>query len=129
MSLLSAVSEFCDNKAKLGDKPFSEAIDAYLASLVVVKRKDIARAVEDFITEQEPRTKPVNGNRPQISPKYHYNRAIMLRRFAGVFKNTAVSELSKNHLDTFFAGLSEISTKSRNRKKVMSAIYNLPATG
>jgi len=45
----------------------------------------------------------------------------MLRRFAGTFPNTAVCDLGKPHLDTFFAALGELPSKSRNKKPATSA--------
>jgi integrase len=44
----------------------------------------------------------------------------MLRRFAGTFQNTAVSELAKGHLDAFIGSLSNLKSK-RNGKPAASA--------
>jgi hypothetical protein len=89
--------------------------------VAVVQRKDIAKAVEEFIAADEPRTKASDGKRARLSAKYAYNRAIMLRRFAGTFPNTAVCDLGKPHLDMFFAALGELPSKSRNKKPATSA--------
>lgn len=74
-------------------------------------------AVEEFIAADEPRTRAVDGQRAQLSPKYAYNRAIQLRRFAGTFPNTAVCELGKTHLDAFMGSLGTFSSKSRNHHR------------
>ena len=66
----------------MNGRTLPEAIDGYLANVASVKRKDIAEAVEEFIKANEPLTKASNGQRAQLSAKYAYNRAIMLRRFA-----------------------------------------------
>jgi integrase len=121
VSLLSAVCEYCDGATKLDGRTFAEAIDGYLKTAVNVKRMDAAQAVNQFIQSEAPRTVASNGKRPEVSPKYHYNRAIMLRRFAGAFPNTAVSEITKEHVDAFFASLASLRSKSRNRKTVTSA--------
>jgi integrase len=122
VSLRSAVADYCELAGKLhkhGRTP-GEAVDGYLSSVATVKRVDLRAAVEQFIAAQEPRTKASDGKRPEISPKYHYNRAIMLRRFAGMFPNTALCDLGKQHLDAFIGGLAETKSKS-NRKPVISA--------
>jgi hypothetical protein len=84
----------------------------------MVQRKDLSEAVEEFIRAEEPRTRSADGKRAQLSPKYHYNRSIMLRRFADTFQCTAVSELGKHHLDLFMGALEENfdveTAKSRN---------------
>ena len=99
----------------------AEAVQGYLRTVVSVKRKDIKDAVEEFIKAEEPRTKASEGQRAQVSSKYHYNRAIMLRRFADTFPNTAVCDLTKEYLDTFIASLGEVKSKSRNRRAATSA--------
>jgi integrase len=119
-STLRAVSEFCGASSRLGERPLGEAVDAFLNSIAVVKRVDVAQAVEEFIGAEGPRTKAREGKRPDLSPKYHYNRAIMLRRLASAFPNTVLCDLAKAHLDMFFASLGEMKSRSRNRKPVTS---------
>jgi hypothetical protein len=76
--------------------------------------------IEEFIAAEEPRTKSVNGQRPQVSSKYHYNRAIRLRRFAAAFPNTAVCDLANAHIDTFLGSLDPRASNSRNRRPAVS---------
>jgi integrase len=121
VSLLTAVCEYCDSAKKLNGHNFPEAIDGFLKTVVSVSRKDLTQAVEDFIAAEEVRTKANDGRRPQLSSKYHYNRAIMLRRFAHAFPGHAVSDLAKTHVDAFIGGLSNLKSKSRNGKGVVSA--------
>jgi integrase len=121
VSLLSAVSEFAEASTKLHGRTMSEAVEGYLRSVASVKRKDVSEAVEEFIAAEEPRTRAGDGQRAQLSPKYAYNRAIMLRRFAGTFPNTAVSDLSKEHLDALVNALGQRPSKSRNRRRAVSA--------
>lgn len=117
VSLLTGISEYCEATARLNGHTLSEAITGFLGTVASVKRKDIGEAVEEFIKAEEPRTKATNGQRAQLSPKYHYNRAIQLRRFAATFPNYAVADLTKEHLDTFFSSLGEFSAKSRNHHR------------
>lgn len=117
ISLFAAVSEFAEAKAKLGGRPLGEVVDGFLSTVANIKRKDVSEAVEDFIAAEEPKTKASDGKRPELSPKYHYNRAIMLRRFAASFPSTAVCDLTKGHLDTFVTGLASAKGKSRNKKQ------------
>ncbi len=121
VSLLAAVSEWVEAAGKLNGKSLDGAVDGYLNTVATVKRKDIAQAVEEFIAAEEPRTRASEGQRPQLSPKYHYNLAILLRRFAATFPNTAVCDLGRNHLDMFIRALGKPSSESRNRRPAASA--------
>src|SRR5947209_2324926 len=122
LSLHEAVAEYCDCAGKLNGHTLGEAVTGYLGTVASVQRKDIGQAVEDFIKGEEPRTKAPEGKRPEVSPKYHYNRAIMLRRFANAFTPpTCVKELTKEHLDRFLGSLSKIKSKSHNARRVVSA--------
>ena len=121
VSLLGGISEYCEVITKLNGRSLREAVDGYLTTVVSVRRIALAKAVEDFIALEEPRTKAEPGKRPDLSPKYHYNRAIMLRRFAGAFPGHAVSDLTKDLLDAFIGGLAKLKSKSRNGKPVTSA--------
>jgi integrase len=121
VSLLAVASEWSESATKLGDRTMSEAVQGYLSTVAVVSRKGIAEAVEEFIAAEDPRTKASEGQRAQLSPKYAYNRAIMLRRFAGAFPGHAVCDLAKEHLDAFIVGLAKWKSKSRNGKPVSSA--------
>jgi integrase len=79
----------------------------------------MAAAVEEFIKADEPRTKASDGQRAQLSTKYAYNRAIMLRRFAKALPGHAVCDLSKAHLDAVLTSetIADFSAKSRNHHR------------
>jgi predicted HNH restriction endonuclease len=62
VSLLCAVSEYVEASSKLNGCMLSEAIEGYLTTVVSVKRKDVAQAVEEFILADEPRTKAGEGH-------------------------------------------------------------------
>lgn len=83
---------------------WQNAVDGFLRNVVSVKRKDILVAVEEFISAEAPRTEAGKEQRAQLSSKYAYNRAIMLRRFAKAFLGTLVCELAKEHLDGYMGG-------------------------
>jgi hypothetical protein len=119
MSLLAAVSEWVEQSTRLNGRPLPEAVDGFLANVASVKRKDIGEAVEEFIKAEDPRTKASEGQRAQLSPKYAYNRAIMLRRFAKAFPGHAVCDMTKEHLDAFLTSetVSAFSAKSRNHHR------------
>jgi integrase len=120
VSLLGGISEYCEAASKLHGRTVGEAVDGYLGTVASVKRKDVAEAVEEFIRAEEPRTKASDNQRAQLSAKYAYNRAIMLRRFASMCSKTPVCDLAKEHLDVFIGALAETKSKS-NRKPVTSA--------
>ena len=117
ISLLAAVSEFVEASGKLGGRTMSEAVEGYVRTIATVKRKDISAAVEEFIQINEPRTRATNGQRAQLSAKYFYNLSIQLRRFATTFPNTALCDLTKQHLDAFASSLENFSAKSRNHHR------------
>lgn len=117
VSLLGAVSEYVEQVSKLHGQTLGEAVDGFLSSVASVTRKDLSEAIEEFIAIDAPRTKAADGQRAQLSSKYAYNRAIILRRFAATFKNTAVSDLAKEHIDRFLGSLHEFSAKSRNHHR------------
>jgi hypothetical protein len=102
VSLRAGIAEYCEAAAKLHGRTLREAVEGYLSTVASVKRKAVTEAIEEFLSGEEIRTKAGDGQRAQLSDKYHYNRAIQLRRFAGTFPGYAVCDLSKEHLDTFF---------------------------
>ena len=117
LSLLAAVSDLAEALTKIGPHSLGEAVKGFLANVASVERKDVAQAVEEFIGLDAPRIKATNGERAQLSSEYSRIRAILLRRFAGTFKDTAVSDLTKEHLDTFVRSLGEFSAKYRNHHR------------
>jgi integrase len=121
VSLPEAVSQYCETATKVGRRTLGELADSYLNSGAVVKRKDVAEAVKEFLAGEEPRTKASEGQRPDLSPKYFYNLAIYLRRFAATLPGTALCDIGKQHLDIFIDSLSKVPSKSRNRRAVRSA--------
>lgn len=114
VSLLAGISEFVEASAKLNGRTLGEAVTGYLRNVASVKRKDIGEAVTEFLQADAPRTKASNGQRAQLSAKYAYVRELRLRRFADTFKNTAVCDLSKEHLDTFISSLADLAPKTHN---------------
>lgn len=131
ITLLAAVSEYCEAAAKVHGRGLTvpEAVEGFSRTVATVIRKDLLAAVEDFIKTEEPRTRSDNGQRAQLSKKYHYNRAIQLRRFAGVFADYAVCDLGRHDLDVFFGSklISGFSSKSRKSFIVPAAtLYRFP---
>ena len=121
VSLLAAVSEFVEASGKLHGRTMGEAVEGYLRTVASLKRKDIGEAVTDFLQADAPRTKAADGQRAQLSAKYAYNRELQLHRFAATFQNTAVCDLSKEHLDKFIGSLDTVKIKSRNGRAAASA--------
>ncbi|HAO78577.1 MAG TPA: hypothetical protein DCQ92_06290 [Verrucomicrobia subdivision 3 bacterium] len=121
VSLLAAVREFVEAAGKLHGRSLDEAVTGYLRTVVSVTRKDIAEAVAEFLQADAPRTKAAAGQRAQLSAKYAYNRELQLDRFADTFPNTAVCDLSKEHLDTFIGSLDTVQKSSRNGRAAGSA--------
>jgi len=128
VSLLQAVSEFVGAAGKLHDhsltETVAEVVETHLRTAAVVKRMDLGEAVTEFIAGREHLTKlGANGERGQLSAKYAYNLEIQLRRFADSLVNSGVCDLSKQHLDTFFKALSDLSPKSRNHHRAAVRMF------
>ncbi|MFZ0828250.1 MAG: site-specific integrase [Verrucomicrobiia bacterium] len=121
VSLLEGISKFVGAVSKLNGRDLDEAITGYMRTVANVKRKDIKEAVAEFLQADAPRTKAAEGQRSQLSAKYAYNRQLQLDRFAATFPNTAVCDLSKEHLDTFIGSLDKVKTTSRNGRAAGSA--------
>ena len=121
VSLAAAVSEFVEVSKKVGARSLNEVADGFLKTVATVTCQDIAEAVKEFLQAAEGRTKASEGQRAQLSAKYAYNRKLQLSKFAEAFPGTAVCDLTKGHLDKFIESLGELKTKSRNRRKAVSA--------
>jgi integrase len=121
VSLLAAVSDFVEASTKLNGRTLNEAVTGYLRTVANVTRKSINEAVADFLLADAPRIKAAEGQRAQLSDKYAYNRKLQLTRFADTFPGTAVTDLSKEHLETFIGSLDTVKTKSRNGRAASSA--------
>jgi integrase len=117
VSLLRAVSVFCDAEGKLQGHSVDEAVDGYLSTVATVKRMDIAEAAEQFIAARKPKTVAKPGKRPQLSAGYAYNVAMWLREFAKTFPGNAVCDLTRQHLDLYFGKHGEVSPKTRNERR------------
>ena len=121
ITLLAAVSEYCEAAVKAHARGITVigGVEGFTRTLAAVARKNLPEAVEDFIIGEEPRTQSANGQRSQLSPKYHYNRAIQLRRFAEAFSGYAVCDIAKHDLDSFFNSklVAKFSPKNRNHHR------------
>ncbi len=125
VSLLAAVSEYCDVATLLRGRTPREAAEGFLRTVATVKRAPLADAVEEFVAAEETRTRAPNGQRAQLSAKYAYNRAMYLRRFAGTFTGSAVCDLGRHDLDAFISSptLAGFSAKSRNHHRTAVAQF------
>jgi hypothetical protein len=117
ISLLSAVSEYCEAAGKLSGFTLSEVVERFLKTIVTVKRVDLGQAAEKFIEGRKPLTEAKDGKRPQLSPHYHYDVSMWLREFARTFPGHAVCDLTKQHLNTYIAAYNHLSVKSRNERR------------
>jgi integrase len=114
VSLLASVSEYCEAKAKSPGRSLIEVAEGFSRTIASVKRKEIKEAVEEFLQADAPRTKTVNGQRPQLAADYANHRKLQLLRFAETFPGTALCDLSKEHLDLFIGSLDNYAPKTRN---------------
>ncbi len=118
ISLLAGISEYCEATAKLGERPLSECVDAYLRDLAAVKRVDIGQAVAEFVESRRLKTVPrIEGKRPELSPEHHYNTSLWLREFGATFPGHAVCDLTKAHLDKYMQAHAAVGPKTRNERR------------
>ncbi len=124
LSLLAAVSEFCESAAKLRGHSLSAAADTFLRVAATVKRQDLSAGVEEFLASREPLTKLQKGQtRPQLDPAYHGNVAAVLRKLSGAFPATAVCDLCPEHVEKFLASLSDLAPKTRNHHRQARKLF------
>jgi integrase len=122
-SLLGAVSEFAEAVAKLRGRSLDEAVTGYLRTVVSVKRKDIAEAVEEFIAGRQHKTEARDGKRAQLSQTYAMHINSWLREFAGTFPGTAVCDLSKEHLNAYATTFKDFTPKTRNHRRATVKMF------
>ena len=113
-SLVASVSQFCEADAKGEGRLLSDMVDGFMTTVVSVKRKDLAKAVEEFALQDDLKTKAKPGQRPEIGKGYAKQKANMLRKFAGMYNNYAVADIRKEDIDLFIAKLPEIKSKRKN---------------
>ncbi len=123
VSLLGAVSDFVEAAAKLRGRTLGEAVAGYLRTVVTVKPKSIAEAVEEFIASRKARAESKNGKRAQLSASYATHVNSWLREFAATFPGTAVCDLSKEHLNVYIKAHSEVSAKNRNDRRAAVKMF------
>lgn len=117
VSLLGMAAEYCEASARLNGPTLRQAVEGYLSTVAIVKRVDLAQAVEQFIEGRRPKTEAKDGKRPQLSPGYHYNVSMWLREFSKTFPGYVVCDLTKELLNTYMARHGTLSPKTRNERR------------
>lgn len=123
ISLLAAASELVESLGKLQGRSLDEAVTGYLRTVVSVKRKDIAEAVEEFIAGRQHKTEAKDGKRAQLSETYAVHVNSWLREFAGTFTGTAVCDLSKEHLNAYAKTFKGFTPKTRNHRRATVKMF------
>ena len=123
ISLLAAASELVEALAKLQGRSLDEAVTGYLRTVVSVKRKDIAEAVEEFIAGRQHKTEAKDGKRAQLSETYAVHVNSWLREFAGTFTGTAVCDLSEEHLNAYAKTFKSFTPKTRNHRRATVKMF------
>jgi integrase len=123
VNLRSAAAQFAEAARKLRGMTLGEAVEQYVRTVAVVKRKDLAEAVAEFIESRRPLTQAEDGKRPRLSPVYAAHVASCLEKFARMFPGHAVCDLSKDHLDTYAGQFKDLSPKSRNHNRVTVRMF------
>jgi integrase len=122
-SLLGAVSEFVEAAGKLRGRSLREAVAGYLQSVVTVKPKGIAEAVEEFIASRQHKSESQNGKRAQLSASYATHVNSWLREFAATLPGTAVCDLSKEFLNAYMTARTDVGSKNRNDRRAALKMF------
>lgn len=117
VSPLEAVTGYLEATKRLGKCRLMEAIDGFLATVAVVKRRDLKEVVEEFIEGRRHKTESKNGKRAEMSPVYAANVSSWIRQFAATFPDHAVCDLTKDHLEVYMGAYTGLSAKSRNDRR------------
>jgi integrase len=122
-SLLAAVSDFAEATDRLHGRTLGEAVEGYLRTVVSIQRKDINEAIEEFIERRRHKSQAQDGKRAQMSREYACHVAMWLREFGRTFPGTAVSELTKEHLDAYIKSHTDVAAKSRNDRRATVKMF------
>ncbi len=125
ISPIQAITEYLAAVRKLGDRPLSEAVAGYLGTVATIKRLDLTAAIREFCASHEPKTKSKDGKRAKLSPVYAYMVAHFLGHFGAAFPGYAVQDLTRDHIDLFFADKkrAELSSKTRNHYRATIKLF------
>jgi integrase len=123
LSLLAATSELATALEKLNGRGLGEVVEGYLQTVATVRRKDVAEAVEEFLESRKHKTEAKEGKRAQLSESYETHVSSWLREFASTFQATAISDLTKDHLNQYIKPFTEVSAKSRNDRRAAVKMF------
>ncbi len=119
VTALQAVTHFLHASKLLGERPLSDAVEGYLRTVAVVKRKDVAAAVAEFVASRALKAKGKDGKRSALNAMYVANTATALRKFGATFPGHSVNDLTKAHLSAYMGSCGELSVKSRNDRRAI----------
>lgn len=123
ISALQAVTQYLHAAKLLGERPLGEAVEGYIRTVAVVRRKALAEAVAEFVASRAPKALVKDGKRPALNPKYVVNTASWLRDFAATFPGHDVGDLSKDHLNVYVGAHAKLSAKSRNDRRAVVKLF------
>ncbi len=123
VTALQAVTEYLHAAKLLGERPLGEAVEGYLRTVAVVRRKALSEAVTEFGASRAPKAESKDGKRSALNPKYVENTANWLREFAATFPGHDVGDLSKSHLNTYLTAYAKLSAKSRNDRRGVVKLF------
>jgi integrase len=123
LSLRAAVADYCESAGKLRGHTLGEAVDGFVSTVAVVKRKQLKEAVDEFVIGRKHLSESKNGERSKHNPKYEHNVKSWLEAFAASFPGSCVCELTKEHLAIYFQQFKELSSKSRNARRVTLKMF------
>jgi len=123
VSLLGAVTAYAEAAIKLNGRGLDEAVTGFLGTVVSVRHKIIAEAVEEFISSRKHKTEAKAGKRAQLSKSYDGHVNSWLREFAACFPCTAACDLTKQHLNVYAETLKGFSPKTRNHRRATVKMF------
>ncbi len=120
-----AVTDYLAAIRKLGDRPLSEAVSAFLDTVAIVKRVDLAAAIEEFTSARVAKSRSSDGRRAHLAVEYVTITGRYLHHFAKAFPGHAVCDIGKQHLDLFMSDphRSQLAPKSRNHYRATLKMF------
>jgi len=116
---LQAVTHYVHAAKLLGERPLSDAVEGFIRTVAVVRRKTLSEAVAEFVATRAPKAEAKDGKRPALNPKYVENTATWLREFAATFPGHDVGDITKEHLNLYVTAHAKLGAKSRNDRRAV----------
>jgi integrase len=124
LTALQAVTNYMDSARLLPTNcTVTQAVQGYLQTVAVVRRKPLKEAVQEFCEARKPKAVAAPGKRPALHPTYVKDTCRWLNEFADTFPGHTVVDLTKDHLNAYIGAHTKLSAKSRNDRRAIVRMF------